>query len=54
MDFETLPEAERNVGGCPAFFSLVPTAEVLCCLMSGALVCSRIQFMCVLSRPLND
>ena len=54
MDFETLPEAERNVGGCPAFFSLVPTAEGLCCLMSGALVCSRIQFMCVLSRPLND
>ena len=29
MDFETLPEAERNVGGCPAFFFLAFTAEVL-------------------------
>ena len=30
MDFETLPEAERNFGGRPAFFSLALTAEVLC------------------------
>jgi hypothetical protein len=30
MDSEILPEAEKNFRGCPAFFSLVPTAEVLC------------------------
>jgi hypothetical protein len=32
MEFEILPEAERNLGGRPAFFSLALTAEVLCSL----------------------
>ena len=54
MDFETLPEAERNVGGCPAFFSLVPTAEVLCCLMSGVPVRSRVNPCVFVSSCLND
>jgi hypothetical protein len=30
MDFETLPVAEKKNGGCPDFFSLALTAEVLC------------------------
>jgi hypothetical protein len=30
MDFETLSEAEKKFGGCPAFFSLALTAEILC------------------------